>query len=90
MLVITDERLSDFEMPQQIPRVARILGRDYIDGLQNFQRAQGDVVEIPNRRGHDVKHPGIIDSESTLRHRLRNNWASFVKRIRLGVTYMLA
>ena len=31
VFVITHERFPDFEMPQQIPRMPRVLGRDQID-----------------------------------------------------------
>jgi hypothetical protein len=69
-------------MPEQISGVPRVLCRDQVDGLQNFQRPQGDIVQISNRRGNDVKHPGIIESELGLRH--QNSRGGGGKRIRRG------
>jgi hypothetical protein len=44
-------------MFQQNSGISRVLGRDKIDIAQNFECAQRDVAQVPDRRGDDVKHP---------------------------------
>ncbi len=46
---------------QQLAAHPRVLGQDQIGGLENVQRAQGDVPQIADRRGHQIE---------TRRHRL--------------------
>jgi hypothetical protein len=41
---------------KQISCSARVLGRNQLDQLQDFQGAKRDVFQIPDRRRHDVKH----------------------------------
>ena len=56
MFVITDKRLSNLEMSQQISGMSRVLGRDYVRGFQRLEGAQSNVVKIADRRGDDIKH----------------------------------
>lgn len=42
------------EMPEQGGAVACVLGGDGVHGLEDFQRAQGDVLQISNRRGDHI------------------------------------
>ena len=63
MLVITDERFPDFKMPEQVSGMPRVLGRDQFDRLEDGKSAQGDVVEVPDRRANDVKHRRLCAGE---------------------------
>ena len=56
VFVITNERLSNLEMLQQISGMPRIFGRDNVDRFQHLERAQRDVIEIADRRRDHVKH----------------------------------
>ena len=52
------------KVAQQMLRRARVLGRDHIDLAENAQRAQGDVLEVPDRRCDDVErssHPESLN-----------------------------
>ena len=49
---------EDPEMLQQLPRMPRILRRHRITLLQRPQRPQRDILQIPDRRGHEIQRPG--------------------------------
>ena len=42
-------------MFQQLSRVARVLGGDHVAFLQDAQCAQGDVLEVADGRGDQIK-----------------------------------
>lgn len=42
------------EMDEQGGAVARILGGDDVHGLEDFQRAQRNVLQVSNRRGDHI------------------------------------
>ena len=54
MLVQGGEFGADAEMAKQGGAVARIFGGDNIYRFKGFQRAQGDVLQIANRRGNHI------------------------------------
>ena len=56
----------DSEMFQQNPGMPRVLGGDKIDIAQNFECAQRDVAQVPDRRGDDGKASLIFVSKFTL------------------------
>ena len=45
-------------MPEQLPGAARVLGGHHVALAQHAQRAQRDVLQVANRRGHEVKRAG--------------------------------
>ena len=45
-------------MFQQLPGMPRILGGDHVALAQDAERAERDVLEVANRRGHEVKRAG--------------------------------
>ena len=50
VLVVAHQRFPNFEMPQQISGVPRVFGGDQVDGFENRERAQSNVVEIADGR----------------------------------------
>ena len=54
-LKIAEQRLGDAEMFEQLSRVARVLGGDHVAFLQYAQRVQGDVLEVADGRGDQIK-----------------------------------
>ncbi len=53
--VVADSRRADAEVVQQLLGLPRIFTGDAIDGAQHTQRTQGNVLEIPDWRRHQVK-----------------------------------
>jgi hypothetical protein len=45
-------------MFEQLAGMPRVLSRHHIALAQDAECAEGDVLEIPNRRGHEVKRAG--------------------------------
>jgi hypothetical protein len=54
--MITDERLADLEVPQQMAGVSRVFAGDQIDAFQDFERAKRDVAEVADGSGDEVEH----------------------------------
>jgi len=55
MFVIADRRLLNPKMIEQLLRLASVLASDEVALLQHADRTQGDVLEIADWRGHEVK-----------------------------------
>ena len=55
-LEVAQERFGNFEMPEQLPGVTRVFGRDDVALLQHAQCAQRDVFQIADRRRDQIKH----------------------------------
>ena len=64
---VRGERPGDAEMGQQLPGMAGVFRRDQIGFLQDAQGAQRDVLQIPDRRGYDIKNSGCHNLETVLR-----------------------
>ena len=54
-LEITEQRPGDSKMTQQLAGAPRVFRGDDVAFLQRPQRAQRDIFEIPDGRGHEVK-----------------------------------
>ena len=50
---------------QQNSGVSRVLRCDKIDIFQDFERAKGDVAQISDWGGDDVKHGGEFDKANS-------------------------
>src|SRR5277367_2493548 len=50
-----DQRLRNSVMIEQFAGLARVFAGDAVHFLQRPQRAERDILEIADRRGHDVK-----------------------------------
>ena len=57
-LEIAEQRFGNFEVLEQLARAARVFRRDHVAFLEHAQRAQGDVLEIADRRGDEIKRAG--------------------------------
>ncbi len=55
VLVVADQGLVNFKVIQQLQRVARVFAGDLIHFFQNAQRAQRNIFQIADRRGHQVE-----------------------------------
>ena len=58
-LEITQQRLAETEMFQQLPGSPRVLRRDHVAVFEGPQSAQRDVLQIADRRGDQVKGAGL-------------------------------
>ena len=58
VLVITDRRFVDAVVIEQLARLPRVLASHQVCLAQNPQRAQRDVLQIADRRGHQVERSG--------------------------------
>lgn len=67
MLVVADERFSDFEMREQMAAVAGVFAGDEIDGFQNLQRAKRDVAEVSDGCGDEVEHGKCVQYRARCR-----------------------
>ena len=54
VLIIAHGRLFDLKMIEQLGRDARVLGGDEVRVAQRFERADGEVAEVPDRGGDEV------------------------------------
>src|SRR5258706_15734405 len=57
-LKIAQERLADAEMFQQLPGMPRVLGGNHVALAQDTKRAERDVLQVANPRGHEAKRAG--------------------------------
>ena len=55
VFMIADQRLMNVVVGEQLLRVARVFAGDLICFFENAQGAQGDVLEVTNRRPHKVQ-----------------------------------
>ena len=55
VFVITHQALLNVEMREQLHSLAGVFAGDRVGFLQDSQRAQGDVFEVADGRGHDVQ-----------------------------------
>jgi hypothetical protein len=54
--VITDQRLSDFVVPEKLLRLTRILAGDHHNFVTEYAKStQRDVFQVPNRCRDDVQ-----------------------------------
>jgi len=60
VFVIADERLRDFVVVQELLRVARVFAGDLVGLAQDAQSAQGDVFEIADGRGDEIKAAAFL------------------------------
>ena len=56
MIVIAGELGGDTVFVKEFAGMARVLRGDKIDALERLDGTQGDVFEIADRGGDDVKH----------------------------------
>ena len=85
VLVIADERLMNFEMIEQLQGVPRIFAGDLVDFLQNAQRAQRDVFQIADGRGHEVEAAAAGPVATIQNARFRSwNWQEVSLACRVG------
>ena len=57
VLVITHQPFLNIKMRQQLHRLPRVLARNRVALLQNPQRPQRNIFQIPNRRRYYIKTP---------------------------------
>jgi hypothetical protein len=50
---------TDAELREQLAAVARVLGGDYVCLRQQAYRPWRDILEITDRRGHDIERTGV-------------------------------
>ena len=58
VLVIGSELAPDAEMREELPAVARVLGRDQVGAGEHGERAERNVGEIADRRRHEIEPGG--------------------------------
>ncbi len=58
MIVVARRSGLDIEMIEEFSRGSCVLARDEVDGLEDLQRAQGDVFEVADWSRDEVKHRG--------------------------------
>ena len=55
MRMVTEHRLFDPEVVEEITGVAGVLRDDDVNGSQHLDRPQGDVLQVANRSRNDVE-----------------------------------
>jgi hypothetical protein len=76
VLVIAHERLRDFVVSQELLRVAGVFAGNLVGFAQDAQGAQGDVLEIADGRGDEIKAAAF-----GLRRRLRGGGRGLLSAI---------
>src|SRR6266403_266384 len=59
VFVVADERFVNVVVSEELQRVARVLAGNFIDFLEDAQRAQRDVFEIADRRTDKIKAAAV-------------------------------
>ena len=55
VLAVTDEGCAEAVGLEQDPRSAGVLRGDHVDVAENTEGAERDVLQVPDRRRHDVE-----------------------------------
>ena len=55
VLMVTDERFVNVVVAEELLRMARVLAGDLVGFAQSPQGAQGDVLEVSDRRAYEIQ-----------------------------------